>query len=300
MSIFCNNFLKPVCGGNDKVKMPEKKKEETKKEGPLYVSPFSLPLKIFILLTIPLLFLHEGRADEPIFHPPGPPQGTPISPTNSTGKSAAETGGEKLTAAAEEKDSKNETLSASIISEDSTNPVDPYSSVQDIVDLRPPVIRPKHGLILLLLALGILPLLLWIFWRRNLKRPPTTLPLSPYERALQTIESSREWIHESHPKRFAILVSDAVRTYLENTFLIRAIESTTEELLHDIGQRDPFDDSFRSQLKEFLEKNDGIKFTKYAPPIDQREFLYTMAKELIKWADKIRMEQALKTTAETS
>ncbi len=179
------------------------------------------------------------------------------------------------------------------VSEPEQQPSEPLTP-QDILELRPFVVTPKPwipyiiGIIVLFLVV-----LIYLFLRKKKQRAASIIPLSPYERALHEIEATREWIHEAQSKRFASGLSDAIRGYIESVFTIRAIESTTEELLRTIQPLENLDNTLKDELKSFLEGCDLIKFTKQTSSPQGREGLYSAAKQWINHADKIRQAQAM-------
>jgi hypothetical protein len=83
------------------------------------------------------------------------------------------------------------------------------------------------------------------------------------------------------PKPFCILVSDAVRLYLEERFGLRAPERTTEEFLDDLSRSAALTGSQKDSLKEFLSACDMVKFARYEPQRTELEALYDSALRLI-------------------
>lgn len=169
---------------------------------------------------------------------------------------------------------------------------------QDILDVRP-IEKLDFWWQQPWLWLGVSLLgLLWLYGlrrrRKNQKRVlSSVLPLSPYERAMQSIEEARVWIREKTPKRFASGLSDAVRGYLSSVFGLPAPECTTEEVLRKIDKDRTFDPSFVNEIKPFLEGCDLAKFTKQAFHYQALDELYKQAKELVSKADKVRQIQQM-------
>ncbi len=98
------------------------------------------------------------------------------------------------------------------------------------------------------------------------------IDLSAFEAALDLYDQ---------PKPFCIVVSDAVRLYLEERFGLRAPERTTDEFLNDLSRNPALTDLQKASLKEFLSACDMVKFAKYEPPRLELEALYNSALRLI-------------------
>ena len=72
---------------------------------------------------------------------------------------------------------------------------------------------------------------LWRRWPKAVTPPPPPVP--PHVRARRRLEQALGLL--SDPRLFCIAVSDAIRLYLEDRFLLHAPERTTEEFLHELG-----------------------------------------------------------------
>jgi hypothetical protein len=101
----------------------------------------------------------------------------------------------------------------------------------------------------------------WRWWR---KKPALVVPPVPaHVRARRKLEQALAKISE--PKVFSILVSGAIREYLEERFDFRAPERTTEEFLYELQSSLLLTRDQKSSLGEFLASCDLIKFAKYEP-----------------------------------
>jgi len=98
-------------------------------------------------------------------------------------------------------------------------------------------------------------------------------------RAKQRLEEALALI--SQPKPFCILVSDTVRTYLEERFTFRAPERTTEEFLYELQGTDLLAGEQKEKLGEFLESCDLVKFAKYEPQETELRGLHSSAFRLV-------------------
>jgi len=152
----------------------------------------------------------------------------------------------------------------------------------DIRDIKPPVEIPS-GWTWLWWVLGALALvLLLLAWRQFLKhvtKASPTPPVPAHVRAKQKLEEALALI--SQPKPFCILVSDTVRTYLEERFTFRAPERTTEEFLYELQGTDLLAGEQKEKLGEFLESCDLVKFAKYEPREAELRGLHSSAFRLI-------------------
>lgn len=87
--------------------------------------------------------------------------------------------------------------------------------------------------------------------------------------ALRKLEAEKLW-QQGRVKEYHSGVSDIVRTYIEQTLSINAMEMTTDLILSSseikaLNQRN------KNQLQELLERADLVKFAKYQPLADEHE-----------------------------
>lgn len=155
-------------------------------------------------------------------------------------------------------------------------------AVNDIRDIKPPVVIPS-GWTWLWWVLGALVIgLLLLAWRQFLKQVTEASPAPPvpaHVRAKQKLEDSLALILQ--PKPFVIAVSDTARTYLEERFQFRAPERTTEEFLRELGGTDLLTGKQKESLGGFLESCDLVKFAKYEPREAELRELHGSALRLI-------------------
>jgi hypothetical protein len=161
-----------------------------------------------------------------------------------------------------------------------TNMVAVQDGLRDIV---PPVyIFDKWGWVIaggvlfVLLVAGILYLALR---KKPLFPPPLPLIIPPHERARQKLSAALDML--DRPKPFCVLVSDAVRLYLEERFELRAPERTTEEFLFELRSKPVLSHAQKQSLGEFLEQCDLVKFARLEPTPEQLQPLYEAALRLI-------------------
>jgi len=150
-------------------------------------------------------------------------------------------------------------------------------------DIKPPIEIPS-GWAWVWWTLGVLAVgaiifsVVWL-WARRKHELAVTLIIPPHERARRKLEAALDLFDQ--PKPFCILVSDAVRLYLEERFGLRAPERTTEEFLTDLSGSSALTELQKDSLKDFLSACDIVKFAKYEPLLPELEKLYNSALRLI-------------------
>jgi hypothetical protein len=162
-----------------------------------------------------------------------------------------------------------------------TLPVDTES--EQFFDIKN-VIQPKFvfadylGIILLILGVLLLAAAGWYFYKRwkdqksLIPFKKSEPPLPPHIKAiseLDRIKAQKLW-QQGRIKEYHSLVTDAIRTYLEDRFDIFAMEMTSGEILGKTMHL--FDDgSAYDNLKQMLQLADFVKFAKYKPLPDENE-----------------------------
>ncbi|MGD1084402.1 MAG: hypothetical protein ABSA47_06565 [Verrucomicrobiota bacterium] len=115
-------------------------------------------------------------------------------------------------------------------------------------------------------------------WRRK-KRDVPPPPIPPHVRARRRLEQALAMIGE--PKPFSILVSAAIREYLEERFDFHAPDRTTEEFLYELQGSLLLTRDQKKSLENFLASCDLIKFAKYEPTEMELRGLYDSALRLV-------------------
>jgi hypothetical protein len=143
----------------------------------------------------------------------------------------------------------------------STGTAESTDPAQDIRDIRGPKFTLPDWLLPAVLAGGFL-LALGAYgawrWRRRRQRP---LSLSPMELALQRLEDLRALMLPASAAEFSVMVSDIVRSYIEQRFGVVATRRTTEEFLHDLLESSHASLArHRALLGKFLHLCDFVKF----------------------------------------
>ena len=130
------------------------------------------------------------------------------------------------------------------------------------------------------LAAAALSYFTWRYLRKH-RAPSKTIEaiIPPHERARRKLQEALELIHQ--PRPFCILVSDALRSYLEEAFSMRAPERTTEEFLDELQSSALLSYSQKQLLGDFLMRCDLVKFAKHEPALEQLRELYQSALKLV-------------------
>src|SRR3989441_1282878 len=165
-----------------------------------------------------------------------------------------------------------------------TNAATTNASAGDIRDVKAPVEIPGGwfwlGCVAGALAAAALSYFAWRYWRNHRARPPApAFVIPPHERARRKLQEALDLLHQ--PRPFCILVSDALRSYLEEAFSMRAPERTTEEFLDELQSSALLSYSQKQLLGDFLMRCDLVKFAKHEPALEQLRELYQSALKLV-------------------
>lgn len=135
------------------------------------------------------------------------------------------------------------------------------------------------GVIAGALVLALAAILLWRHNRKKARNIPLPPSIPPHVRARQNLEKALALIAE--PKPFSILVSDTLRTYLEERFNFHAPDRTTEEFLYELQETNLLTPDQKQSLGEFLSSCDLVKFAKYEPTEVELRGLHESALRLV-------------------
>lgn len=172
--------------------------------------------------------------------------------------------------------------------------------LEDIREIRPAVSLPTETwkvVTLSSLILVFLLLLLYFFKKhRSHKQNISVVPIDPYHKALQQLETSLQLIQSPDQRPFATGITDAVREYLAAVFHLPAPECTTEEVLEQLPNVALLTEETRQTITHLLQQCDLAKFTKLQFDQPERLKLYHQAKEFIQSADKLIQLQNVNST----
>ena len=159
----------------------------------------------------------------------------------------------------------------------------------DIKDIKGPIYlyQVNWALIVAIVSIiGIL-ILLFIIYRKIIKRRPVRLP---HETALEELEAIRGFLAKAGDvKEYYVRVSDCIRHYIERAFALKAPEMTTEEFLNSLRDSASLSPEQKGLLKSFLNACDLVKFAKYLPPSSEIEAVFTAAKKFVEETKDVRV-----------
>ena len=137
----------------------------------------------------------------------------------------------------------------------------------------------------LMVAVGIAGLLLLaalvallVAWVRKLSAPP---PVSPKQRALNSLADLGEQVQNSDPYELSIQVSGVLRRYITAVYELPATSQTSPEFLATAATNPGFSEADRELLKGFLEKADLIKFARLQASAADSEALLGQALDFV-------------------
>jgi len=163
---------------------------------------------------------------------------------------------------------------------------------KDLRDIKPPVEIPNAAAwfwavvaTLAIIVLGLVGRLAWLLWRERQLRMKASPAAPPQVRARQMLEEALASI--GNPRLFGILVSDAIRQYLEARFRLRASERTTEEFLYELKESPLLTPDQKEGLGDFLRQCDLIKFSRYEPGEPGLRDLHRSALRLIEETEEL-------------
>lgn len=110
----------------------------------------------------------------------------------------------------------------------------------------------------------------YIFKTDQPKLPPYLIALNELER----IKQEKMWM-QGNEKAYYTKVTEVIRTYLEDQYMVSAMESTSDELLKLIKTSNLLDKSNTETLREILTQADLVKFAKYLPSPGENESILT-------------------------
>jgi hypothetical protein len=87
--------------------------------------------------------------------------------------------------------------------------------------------------------------------------------------ALRKLETEKLW-QEGRIKEYHSRMSDIIRTYIEQTLFINAMEMTTDLILC-ADQIKALNQRNKNELQELLERADLVKFAKFQPLANEHE-----------------------------
>ncbi len=158
----------------------------------------------------------------------------------------------------------------------------------ELKDVRPPVDLPANYFFLfvilgLVLLGGIFFFLRWLLPKLKSKKETRMIRKTAWEIATQELLTLEK---ENLPSRgeikeYFIRLSSIVRHYLEDRFLVKAPEMTTDEFLMHVKTLAVLNEAQKEFLKEFLTASDMVKFARYGSTASEMTDAFNAAKRLV-------------------
>lgn len=159
-----------------------------------------------------------------------------------------------------------------------------------MVDIKPPLEIPFFidwmivGLVVL--ALIVVGAAVWFFFMRKkdevekVERKPSIPPFITAKDSLDKLKSSKTYEDIELTKEFYTELTDIIRTYIEFQFGIRALESTTDEILEGTKRLSTTEDT-KAKFNDLLVTADLAKFAKTHPTPSENEAFIDVAYQFI-------------------
>ena len=128
-------------------------------------------------------------------------------------------------------------------------------------------------------GIALVAALIWMLKRKKKPKINPALFIPPHRRAKDRLRGATELI--SNPYLFCSLVSDVLRTYLEERFSLHAPDRTTEEFLEEMRRSPALTEAQKGFLRNFLNQCDLVKFARMEPAEPELRALLDAAVKLI-------------------
>ncbi|MFA5069571.1 MAG: hypothetical protein WC300_05325 [Candidatus Omnitrophota bacterium] len=159
-----------------------------------------------------------------------------------------------------------------------------------IRDIKPPVYIKAHYAFLLLVLASALALcfLLFVIYRFIKKRKDNPVEecyekIPAHEAAYRRLEElrARDFPRLGLVREYYFRLSGIIRRYIEDRFLLRAPEMTTEEFLYSMRDTGTLTGRQKNTMKDFLSRCDVVKYARYNPDSTEIEGIFLTAKQFI-------------------
>ncbi len=153
----------------------------------------------------------------------------------------------------------------------------------DLRPAKPPLAIPAGwswlGWVIAVLALAAFAWWLRKRWRKKQEAPLPEPVIPAHIRAGERLRAALEFFHD--PERFCVLVSSAIRSYLEDRFDLHAPDRTTEEFLEEVQYSPKLSLAHKQLLSDFLSQCDMVKFARYEPSRPELQALFDAGNRLV-------------------
>lgn len=174
-------------------------------------------------------------------------------------------------------------------------------------DIKPPVFfgsgrAPFIKILAVIILLAALTALAVYLYRKFINRQDEEAAAPekpPHVKAYEALEAlkAKGLISAGRIKEYYVELSNIIRHYIEERFIIKAPEMTTEEFLFALRDSGTLTGSHKNLLKEFLTMCDIVKFAKYGPAEEEIRGNFNSAWHFVdetKEPDNIAQEVAAK------
>jgi len=176
----------------------------------------------------------------------------------------------------------------------------------DIKDIKPPAAVKRRGLGWLIWAgaIALLALVMgsYVWYKHRLevwRRRATRVEKPVNELAEFDKIAIRDLLQRGEYKALHILLSEALRRYIERRWDIDAMERTTYEIVEMLRHHDVRPDHV-AMVQDYLDDCDLVKFAKYVPPMETMQGMVERAKEIVRSTQRFVALPAQQSEAETA
>ena len=176
-------------------------------------------------------------------------------------------------------------VNVNTIAVDTSKPFMPIMAIREAKMPMKTIVMYVAGIIIIVAILGFL---VWYFikkYREKNNKPKekiNEIKLLPHEKAMQNLaqlESQNLW-QNGQEKIYHTLLTDAIRTYLEEQFNMDVFEKTSSELMQQIKKQKALSNS-RQAVRSIFETADLVKFAKNKPSEEEHLQSMELAREII-------------------
>jgi hypothetical protein len=169
--------------------------------------------------------------------------------------------------------------------------------IKDILEVKVVNFTPLYVFLIINLIIAVA-FIIYFFFIRKEKTTPVVKPTGPqqslYEitkEQLQLLESKKLWQQEELKLYYSEL-TDILRIYIEKRFSINALESTSEEILEQVGHI-PETVSFVNDMTFILQLADMAKFAKSRPLPNENIRAMELANQFVELTKPIETDTAV-------
>jgi len=176
-------------------------------------------------------------------------------------------------------------VNVNTIAVDTSKPFMPIMAIREAKMPMKTIVMYVAGIIIIV---AILRFLVWYFikkYREKNNKPKEKIieiKLLPHEKAMQNLaqlESQNLW-QNGQEKIYHTLLTDTIRTYLEEQFNMDVFEKTSSELMQQIKKQKALSNS-RQAVRSIFETADLVKFAKNKPSEEEHLQSMELAREII-------------------